>query len=58
MTRSIVKTEGILVGISSGAACAAALEMATYEENENKNIVVIFPDSGHRYLSTPDLFGV
>lgn len=58
MTRSIVKTEGILVGISSGAACAAALEMATYKENENKNIVVIFPDSGHRYLSTPGLFGV
>jgi cysteine synthase A len=58
MTRSIVKTEGIFAGISSGAACAAALEMATYKENENKNIVVIFPDSGHRYLSTPGLFGV
>ena len=58
MTSSIAKTEGILVGISSGAACAAALELASYEENEGKNIVVIFPDTGNRYLSTTGLFEV
>ena len=58
MTCSIAKTEGILVGISSGAACAAALELASYEKYEGKNIVVIFPDTGLRYLSTTGLFGV
>lgn len=47
--------EGVLVGISSGAALWAALEEAEKEENEGKNIVVILPDSGDRYLST-DLF--
>lgn len=47
------KTEGIFVGISSGAALAAAVEEAKKEENVEKNIVVILPDNGDRYLSTP-----
>lgn len=54
--RLIGQREGILVGISSGAALHAALQLAGREENRHKNIVVIFPDSGDRYLSTP-LFG-
>ena len=49
---SIGKTEGILVGISSGAALYAALQLAKKEENRGKNIVVILPDSADRYLST------
>ena len=49
---SIGKTEGIIVGISSGAALYAALQLARKEENRGKNIVVIFPDSADRYLST------
>ena len=48
----ICKEEGILVGISSGAALFAAIELAKQSENENKNIVVILPDTGSRYLST------
>lgn len=52
MGRMIGRQEGILVGISSGAALYAAIELAKRAENRNKNIVVIFPDSGDRYLST------
>ena len=53
--RYLSKEEGLFVGISSGAAFAAAVEIAQKEENKDKNIVVIFPDDGGRYLST-DLF--
>ncbi|HIT73698.1 cysteine synthase A [Tyzzerella sp. An114] len=53
MGREIAIKEGILVGISSGAALFGAVEVAKRSENKNKNIVVILPDTGDRYLSTP-----
>lgn len=52
-SRLICKNEGVLVGISSGAAVYAALELAKRSENEGKTIVVLLPDMGDRYLSTP-----
>ncbi|MBR6638081.1 MAG: cysteine synthase A [Lachnospiraceae bacterium] len=54
--REVVRTDGVSVGISAGAALWAAVEVAKRDENEGKNIVVILPDTGARYMSTA-LFG-
>ena len=51
--RAVAKSDGLLVGISSGAAIVAAAEISKRPENKDKIIVVLLPDTGERYLSTP-----
>jgi cysteine synthase A len=55
-TRQLAKKEGILAGVSSGAAMWAAMQVSQQAENKGKTIVVILPDTGERYIST-ELFG-
>jgi cysteine synthase A len=52
LTRRLAKEEGVLAGISSGAAVWAAIEVAKRQESEGKMIIVILPDTGERYIST------
>lgn len=51
-SKELAKSDGILIGISSGAVLFASLQLALREENKGKNIIVLFPDTGERYLST------
>jgi len=56
MCRKLSKSEGLLLGISSGAAIFAATQVAARDKNQEKNIVVIAADTGQRYLSVKGLF--